>query len=152
MSAQGEERPDIVERGRQIATDMAHVYGGELERVLHGLCDEVTRLRDLHRGVERADHEPWCDANHLKLCEGCAVKKGWHYNSVTGEPTTCRQGNPHVWNPKPCNCGPNDRRKVDRRASEEASPVGETIKIDHFCNLPSCTRCRPSTTETEDEG
>lgn len=60
-------------------------------------------------------HTIWCLSNELALCTGCSVKKGWDRNGVTGGPTTCRDGKPHEWLPKPCNCGPNDRRRGDRR-------------------------------------
>ena len=45
---------------------------------------------------------------------------------MTGEPTTCRDGAPHEWLPLPCNCGPNDRRRGDRRQAGGSTPTADT--------------------------
>jgi len=70
------------------------------------------------------EHEQWCHANELDLCSGCSVKWGWHYNGVTGEETTCQEGKPHHWPPRPCICGNNERRRRNRRYADlqRASP------------------------------
>ena len=67
--------------------------------------------------LREAEHTSWCRSSGLGLCTGCSVKKGWDRDGVTGEPTTCQGGAPHEWLPLPCNCGPNDRRRGDRRAA-----------------------------------
>ncbi len=73
-----------------------------------------------------SQHTSWCHSNELELCSGCSVLKGHDRSPATGEPTTCRNGEPHEWLPKPCNCGPNDKRRGDRRmATPEASPPAE---------------------------
>ncbi|KKN88068.1 hypothetical protein LCGC14_0251400 [marine sediment metagenome] len=73
-------------------------------------------------GERESEHTSWCRSNELDLCSGCSVKKGWDRNGVTGEPTTCRDGVPHEWPPRPCNCGPNDKRKGDRRFTHPPAP------------------------------
>ncbi len=74
------------------------------------------------RGEPESEHTSWCRSNELDLCSGCSVKKGWDRTGVTGEPTTCRDGVPHEWPPRPCNCGPNDKRKGDRRFTHPPAP------------------------------
>lgn len=77
--------------------------------------------------TEGEQHKPWCESHSLALCSGCSVLKGWDVHGITGEPTTCNEGKPHEFLPKPCTCGPNDRRKEDRRAL--LSSPGEPKKL-----------------------
>ena len=69
--------------------------------------------------TREVEHTSWCRSNELDLCSACSVKKGWDHSPATGEATTCQGGKPHEWLPLPCSCGPNDRRRGDRRLREQ---------------------------------
>ena len=92
-----------------------------LSAVREKLDSALKRLREnflraiVTSSASALEHEPWCNSHNLALCTGCSVLEGWDRNWVTSEPTTCTDGKPHEWLPKPCNCGPNDERRGDRR-------------------------------------
>lgn len=99
------------------ASERSDLIGDEFTRaevLRQAITSALTQLDALERDRE-AKHTTWCRSNELDLCTGCSVKKGWDRNGVTGEPTSCHDEVPHEWLPKPCNCGPNDRRRGDRR-------------------------------------
>lgn len=85
---------------------------------------EIERLRSVDRETE---HEPWCHARELDLCTGCGVKKGWETSP------TCSDGAPHVWPRRACICGPNDRRKAERRAAATQEPEALSERDDYRC-------------------
>jgi len=98
-------------------------------------------------GAREPEHTNWCRSNELDLCSGCSVKKGWDRNGVTGEPTTCRDGVPHEWLPLPCNCGPNDRRKWERRTALAAPRIKSPLDTDdgtqHYPQFEICPHAKP---------
>ena len=108
----GEEFFDREEDAQITAADIVRRY--ELE-----LIDGPAPAKPAPTPEREAEHHSWCHSHQLDLCAGCGVLYGWHRNGVTGEPTTCRNGARHQWPTKPCNCGPNDKRRAERRRTPE---------------------------------